>query len=393
LGFLASASTASDWPQFLGPRRDGTSEDAGLATAWAQAGRLRELWRAPVGVGYSGLAVVAGRLYGMDSASGDEYVFARRAEDGRELWRFRTAASPGDVYGGLGPRGTPSVEGSRVFTVAADGQVLCLDAGRGTVVWRRALRDDTGWRPPAEGTAASPLVRDGRVYLMNGGTDGRAFVALDAASGRTLWAAQDDSPSYASAVRADVHGVAQALFLSGTALFSVDPATGRLLWRYPWPTVDRVNAASPLPIAPDRVFVSSGHDQGAVLLKVVREGPALRVEEVWRNREMRNHFNNSVAHAGVLYGFDNALLKAVDLETGAPLWRERGYGKGSLVLVGNHLVVLSEDGALALLEPSRSGARELARQPVLRGRSWTPPSIAGGRIYLRGLEDMVALGP
>ena len=332
-------------------------------------------------------------LYGMDSANGDEFVFARRTDDGREKWRVRTAASPPDVYGGLGPRGTPSVAAGRLFVVSAEGDALCLDAATGQVLWRRALRAELGWRPPAEGTAASPLVADGRVYLMNGGTNGRAFLALDATTGRTVWIAQDDRPSYASAVRFDVQGESQALFLGGSALFSLAAASGRLLWRYGWATEDYVNAATPLVIAPDRVFLSSGNDQGAALLRVRRGADGPQVEELWRNREMKNHFNNSVEHAGVLYGFDNALLKALDLETGTTLWRERGFGKGSLLCVGQHLVVLGEEGELALVEPRREGLRVKARQAVLEGRSWTPPSIAGGRVYLRGLSEVVALGP
>lgn len=336
--------------------------------------------------------MVGERLYGMDSANGDEFVFSRRTDDGRELWRVRTATSPPDVYGGLGPRGTPSVALDRLFVVSADGDALCLDAATGRAIWRRALRAEHGWRPPAEGTAASPLVALGRVYLMNGGTGGRAFLALDATTGRTVWAAQDDRPSYASSVRFDGQGASQVLFLGGSALFSVEAATGRLLWRYGWATEDYVNAATPLVLGPDRVFISSGNDQGAALLRVHRAAAGLQVAELWRNREMKNHFNNSVEHGGVLYGFANSLLKALDLETGATLWRERGFGKGSLVRVSEHLVVLGEDGELVLVEPSREGLRVKARQVVLEGRCWTPPSVAGGRIFLRGLSEVVALG-
>jgi outer membrane protein assembly factor BamB len=380
---------SSEWPQFLGPTRDGRSADANLIEGWLR-GPLRVVWRSPIGVGYSGLAVVGESLYGLDSEEGDEFVFARRTDDGRERWRVRTATSPRDVYGGLGPRVTPSVAGGRVFLVSAEGDALCLDARDGRVVWRRSLRAELGWRPPAEGTAASPLVADRRVYLMNGGTNGRAFLALDASTGAPVWAAQDDRPSYASAVRM---GAAQVLFLGGSALFSLEAGTGRLLWRYPWATPDWVNAATPLVIAPDRVFLSSGNDQGAALLRV-REGAGGPLAEVlWRNREMKNHFNNSVEHEGVLYGFDNAILKALDVERGTTLWRERGFGKGSLLCVGEHLVVLGEEGELALVEPGREGLRVKARQPVLEGRSWTPPSIAGGRVYLRGLSEVVALGP
>jgi outer membrane protein assembly factor BamB len=382
----------SAWPQFLGASRDGSSPDAGLAERWLRLG-LREQWRASVGDGYSGLAVLGERVYGMDRQGGDEFAFARRAGDGSEVWRVRTGGSPANVYGGLGPRVTPAVAGARLFTVSAEGDALALDAATGRVAWRRRLRAELGFRPPAEGTACSPLVAEGRVYLMNGGTGGRALLALEAETGRTIWAAQDDQPSYSSAVRFDVLGVPQALFLAGSALFSVDPASGRLLWKYSWPTLDFVNAATPLLVPPDRVFISAGPDQGAALLRIRRgRGAGLEVEEVWRNREMKNHFNNSVHHAGVLFGFDNAIFKAVDLETGITLWRERTFGKGSVVRAGAHLVVLGEEGELALVEPSREGLRVRAKLQVLSGRCWTPPSLAYGRIFLRSLTEIVALG-
>jgi outer membrane protein assembly factor BamB len=155
-----------------------------------------------------------------------------------------------------------------------------------------------------------------------------------------------------------------------------------------------VNAATPLVLPPDRVFISSGYDQGAALLRVRPGGSGgLAVEEAWRTREMKNHFNNSVHADGVLFGFDESLLAAIDVETGRRLWRERGFGKGSLVRAGRDLVVLSEDGELALLEPARDRARVLRRQAVLSGRAWTPPSLADGRVYVRGLSELACFAP
>jgi outer membrane protein assembly factor BamB len=393
LALGASIALASEWPQFLGPRRDGTTPDGRLADAWLR-GDLRTLWRADVGEGYSGVAVVGDTLFGMEKQGADERVFARRASSGALLWTARTGPSPEDVYGGLGPRGTPAVDADRVFVLGAQGELYAMEASTGRSVWRRSLASDLGWRAPAEGTASSPLVADGRIYVLAGGSAGRAFAALDRNTGRTLWASQDERTSYASPVRWDAHGVAQVLFLGGTTLFSLDPASGRRHWRYSWPTHDFVNAATPLVLPPDRVFVSSGHDQGAALLRISRDGRGgLAATEVWRNRSMKNHFNNSVHADSVLYGFDESILTAVDAASGERLWRERGFGKGSIVKAGRHLVVLSEEGELALLEPSREGARILRRRPVLSGRSWTPPSVAGGRAYLRSVSELVCVGP
>jgi outer membrane protein assembly factor BamB len=395
LGRVSAQSTGeeTDWPQFLGPHRDGTSPDRGLVRAWLDRG-LAIRWRVPVGEGYSGVTVQAGRVYSMDSAAGAEHIFALDAGDGRQLWRVRTGPSPGDVYGGLGPRVTPAADGDAVFTVTGEGHFVALEAASGRTLWRRSLRDELGWQRPAEGTSSSPLVADGRIYVLNGGSGGRALLALDRRTGKTLWTAQDDRISYSSAIRWDHAGVPQALFLMGSTLFSVDPASGRLLWRHPWKTHDFVNVATPLPTPEGRVFISSGYDQGAALLEVrKRNDGSLEAVEVWRTREMRNHFNNSVYSRGAFYGFDNAFLKAIDGATGRALWSERGFGQGSLVVVGDHLLILSEEGELVLADAAAAALTVRARLQVLTGRCWTPPSVARGSIYLRSASEIVALAP
>jgi outer membrane protein assembly factor BamB len=389
---LAAGGSGEDWPQFLGPERDGSSRERDVVERWLKAGLVRS-WSAPLGPGYSGVVTRGAALFTMDSAGGDEFVVSLDARDGRERWRQRTGPSPADVYGGLGPRVTPAVDAELVITVSAAGGLLALEADSGRLVWRRDLARDLGWRPPAEGAASSPIVSDGQIYLMNGGP-GSTVAAFARNTGATSWTAVEDSVSYSSAIRWDGAGRSQVLFLAGRALYSLDPASGAELWSYAWPTHDRVNAATPLPCGPDRLFVSSGYDQGAALLRVRRAGPdRLEVEEVWRNREMKNHFNNSVCFGDTLFGFDEETLKALDAASGARLWRERGLGKGSLVRVGEHLVVLSDAGELVLARGRRDGFVVEARVEALGGTTWTPPSIAGGAIYLRGRSEVVRLAP
>jgi outer membrane protein assembly factor BamB len=379
---------ASEWPRFLGPERNGTSPDAGFVSAWLDRG-LAELWRRPIGEGFSGITTGEDLVFTMDADGRDEYVFALGASDGRERWRLRNGPSPRDNYGGHGPRVTPTVHRGELYTVSAEGVLFALDAGTGAVRWKRSLAAELGWRPPAEGAASSPLVEGDRIFLIIGGGSGRAVAALDRSTGKTLWTSQDDRTSYSSPVLLTLGGRSQALFLTGSRLLSLEPASGALLWSYPWETYDFVNVATPILAGGDRVFISSGYDQGGALVEVTASGR----EEVWRNREMKNHFNNSVHHEGVLYGFDNALLKALDAATGTTLWRERGFGTGSLILAGRHLVLLSEEGELALAEPSRAGLRVLARAPALEGQSWTPPSLARGRLYLRNQREIVSFAP
>jgi outer membrane protein assembly factor BamB len=386
--FLALAG--SDWPQFLGPSRDGSTSDGTLARGWLENGKLRERFRVPVGEGFAGIAVGEGRAYTMDTDGRSEFVFALDSGDGRHLWKLRTGSSPRDNYGGHGPRTTPTFEGDRLFVLTAEGKLLSLLPASGELDWERDLKEDFGFRPPAEGAAASPLVWRGRLLVVVGGAAGASVGAFDRRTGKTLWTRLDDRASYSSPVVMELQGAPQALFFLARRLVALSPGDGALLWSYPWETYDGVNVATPIAAGPNRIFISSGYDQGAALLDL---GRGDEPQVLWRNREMKNHFNNSVFRDGVLYGFDMAILKAIDAESGRTLWRERGFGTGSVVVVGDHLVVLSDEGEVALVEPDRAGLRVLKRQSVLDSQSWTPPSIASGRLYLRNHRELVALEP
>jgi outer membrane protein assembly factor BamB len=386
---LLALLAAADWPQFLGPERNGSTSEGAVIESWREKGLLRERWKVAAGEGFSSVIVGGGRVFSMDNDGATEYVFALGADDGAVVWRLPIGRSPRDNYGGHGPRTTPTLDSDDLFVLTAEGKLLALDAGTGRTLWSRDLGRDYGLRPPAEGVTSSPLVRGAQVFAMVGGTSGPTVGCFDRSTGKTVWTALDDRASYSSPVLLPVAGRSQLLVLTARRLVSLAPGDGALLWSYLWETYDGVNVATPILAGAGRVFISSGYDQGAALLEVKSENAL----PVWRNREMKNHFNNSVHHEGTLYGFDMAILKAVDAATGETLWRERGFGTGSLVVASNHLVVLSDSGEIALVEPDRSGLRTLRRQQVMTGLTWTPPSIATGRIYLRNHEALVALEP
>ncbi|MCI0413859.1 PQQ-like beta-propeller repeat protein [bacterium] len=409
--FFALSVCATDWPQFLGPNRDGTISDETFVRAWLKNG-IKEQWRIPIGAGYSGLAVQNNRIFTMERKDKDEWIVALQTSDGKRLWSVRTGSSPDDVYGGLGPRVTPSVDvartsrlrrlyagetpalqnGELVFTMSAQGDLLAFDSATGKQVWKRGLAAELGWRPPAEGTSCSPLIQEGRIYLIIGGSKGNAFAAFDRNTGKTLWTSQEDRTSYSSAVRWDFSGIKQVLFLSGSNLFSVNAETGKLFWKYPWPTYDWVNVATPIVIPPDRVFISAGYDQGAAMLRLKKKTDGmLEISEVWRNREMKNHFNNSVYHNSAIYGFDNAILKAIDAQSGKTLWREKRFGTGSIVRAGNYLIILSDSGELACAKADPEALNVEAKLPVLKGKCWTPVTLADGKIFLRNHNEIVCL--
>lgn len=386
---LLALAASSDWPQFLGPERDGSTPESGVIESWRRNRRLRERFRVPVGEGFSSVITSADRVYSMDTDGVTEYVFALGAGDGSPLWRLPLGKSPRDNYGGHGPRTTPTLDTDRLFVLTAEGKLLSLEAETGWKAWSRDLALDYGFRPPAEGAASSPLIHGTQVIVMVGGRSGPTVGAFDRSTGKTLWTALDDRASYSSPVLLTLAGRSQLLVLTARRLVSLAPGEGRLLWSYPWETYDGVNVATPILAGANRVFISSGYDQGAALLEVNGKNGV----PVWRNREMKNHFNNSVHHRGVLYGFDMAILKAVDAATGETLWRARGFGTGSLIVAGEHLVVLSDAGEIALVEPDRAALNVVLRQQVMTGLTWTPPSIASGRVYLRNHEAIVALEP
>jgi outer membrane protein assembly factor BamB len=329
----------------------------------------------------------------MDADRTTEFVFAKDANNGDDIWRFATGPTPSGNYGGPGPRVTPTVHDGRVFTVSAEGVLYALERDTGTEVWHRDLRADLGWRPPAEGTASTPVIDGDRLLLIVGGGDGETVGAFNRRTGKTLWLAGSDRTSYSSPMLWTVDGETLVLFLTGTKLSAFDPITGAHLWSYDWPTYDAVNVVTPLAVAPNRVFISSGYDQGAVVLRAGKAADRWTVAEVWRNRAMKNHFNNSIYHEGVLYGFDNAIFKAVDAETGRQLWRARGFGKGSLISAHGNLIVLSDDGELALVRPDREQLVVIHRAKALDGLTWTPPTVSGGRLYVRHQDEMACLEP
>jgi outer membrane protein assembly factor BamB len=383
---------ADDWPQWLGPQRDGVSKETGLLTTWPDKGPPL-LWEAKIGEGFSGPVIAGQRLIVFHRVSDSEVVECFDATSGKPQWKFDYATRYVDQYGkGNGPRSTPAISGKRVFTLGAEGALHCLDLETGKKIWGRNLNDDHAVPESFFGVATSPLV-EGDLLLVNVGGKNAGIVAFSTADGKERWKATGDGASYSSPVVATIHGQRLGVFFTRAGVAVLDPATGKMRFAKRWRSRNdaSVNAATPLVIG-DLLFFSSSYETGALLLKLGKEG----VEEVWSNDDsMSNHFSTCVVYQDHLYGFHGrqetgAVLRCVELKTGKVLWTKDRYGCGSMVLTPTHALVLTEDGDLVSVELSPQAYHEKARASVLVNRPIRAQvALAHGKLYARDAKRLV----
>ncbi|MFM8469261.1 MAG: PQQ-binding-like beta-propeller repeat protein [Limisphaerales bacterium] len=380
-----AAQDSFDWPQWRGPKRNGVSAEKGFLTSWPKDGPPR-VWAAKVGVGFSSVSVAAGRLYTMGNVSDVDHVMCLDTTSGKLVWDYKYPCTAADPNGYPGPRCTPTVDGNLVFTVSRNGHLLCMNAANGALVWSKRIIDDFAGFIPQWGFAGSPLV-EGELLILETGASGRSVVALEKKSGRVVWANGNLAAGYSSPIAFDLARDRAVAVFSAGGLTGRAVSNGRVLWHFNWRTSYDVNAATPV-IFEDKIFISSGYGSGCALLQMSANG----IQQVWSNKNMKNHFNACVLWQGHLYGFDESQLRCLDVITGAVKWSTQTYGKGSLMLADGRLILYGERGRLGLAEASPTGFRELASAQVLGGNStWAPPVLANGRIYCRSGVDLVCL--
>jgi outer membrane protein assembly factor BamB len=395
------AAPALFWTDFRGPRRDGVYNERPINTNWPDGG-LTPIWKQPVGGGYASFSVARGRAFTIEQRGPDEVVAAYDVITGRELWINSWPTLFTEFMGGDGPRATPTWFDGRIYALGAKGELRCLDEATGRVLWRVNILEDNDASNLDWGMAASPLIVDDAVIVLPGGPNGRSIVAYDRRTGARTWSALDDKAGYSSPMLVTLAGVRQVLVFSASRLMGVTPTGGDVLWEYPWSTMSDVNVSQPLLIGDNRVFLSSGYGTGAAVLELAAAdgsgaatparwgGGKLSVREVWRNTSMKNRFTSSVLHEGVIYGLDESILAAVDARTGELKWKGGRYGYGQVLLAGGHLIVLTEDGDLTLVKATPDRHEELAQFPVLEGKTWNHPAMAGGYLLVRNLAEMAA---
>ena len=384
---VALLATAADWPQWRGLNRDGISPETGLLGSWPASGP-RLVWKAQgLGEGYSNLAISQGRIFTQGQRGRAQFVIALNKASGRKLWQTPAGKSYRDSHGS-GPRSTPTVDGDRVFALSADGTLVCLETSTGNTVWSLNIVKKFGGRIPGWGVSGSPLV-DGNRVIVNPGGRGASIVALDKRNGTVLWRALSDPPGYSSPIAAQVGETRQIIVFTGASAVGLQAETGNALWRYRRVSNGTANIATPI-FRDGHVFLSSDYGTGCALLKLTSQNGSWRPQEVYFNRNMRNHYSSSVLVGDHLYGFSSSVLTAMHWKTGAVAWRDRSVGKGTLAYADGNLYLASEDGVVGLAEATPAGYREKSRFQISRGSvpMRAVPVISGGRLYLRDQDTL-----
>jgi outer membrane protein assembly factor BamB len=387
LSTVAFNRALDDWPQWRGPNRDGISAEKGLLKDWPQGGPPLAWKVNGAGEGYSSFAASQGKLFTLGARGDTEYVMAYDAGTGKRLWETahgrRFSNDRGD-----GPRATPTIEGDRVYAFGASGDLSVLDASTGKPYWTVNVLKQYRGSNIQWGLSESPLVLSDRILVNAGGP----IVALKKTDGSLLWKHDGASPAgYSSAVLQKTGNVSQAIFFTSDRVIGVDVSNGRNLWSYSPVANNVANIATPI-VRGNRVFVSSDYGTGSALLELTASGNDVKAREVYFTRAMKNHHATCVLIGDYLYGFDSAILTALNFDTGKVAWQHRSVGKGSLVFADERLYLFSENGVVGLAEASPTGYREHGRFELQTGRlpTWSHPIVSGGKLFLRDQDTIYA---
>ena len=376
------------WTDFRGPHRDGIYDEQSILTNWPARGP-RLLWRQPIGGGYASFVVAGGRVFTIEQRREDEAVTAYDLETGQELWAYAYRASFSEWMGGDGPRATPLYHQGLVFSLGALGDLCCLGAANGKVLWQKNILADNASANLKYGMATSPLVADEKLIVLAGQeTQGKSVVAYHRLTADRIWSVLNDRQAYTTPMLVTLADRRQVLAVSASRAMGLAPEDGKLLWDYPW-QVQYGNAISmPVLVATNRFFLSDGYGAGCVLIEVARTNGAFVAREVWRNRNMKNKFNASVFWQGNLYGLDEGVLTCLDARTGERRWRDGSYGYGQMLLASGHLIILTGDGELALVRATPERRQEVAHARGLSGKTWNVPALRQGRMLVRNATAM-----
>lgn len=387
-----------DSPQLYGPHRDAVwPEDQVIAELDFAAHPPEELWRRPIGQGWSGFSVVGRRALTMEQRGDEELVTCYDLLTGEILWthhtdaRYYLAAGPGKEMAGDGPRAVPTVQGDRVYTYGATGMLNCLRLETGATLWQRDIFEEIGKSLPEWGKSASPLVLETESLVIITGPErsGPTLLAYATDTGEPVWQYQGRGASYSSPQLLELHGERQIVSVNSFDVTGHHPATGEALWSFDWPGA-YPKVAQPVAVGEDRVLVTASYGAGSYLLRLGKtDAGAWTAEPVWKSIRLKTKFSTAVVRGDHAYGLDEGRLACIDLSDGSRVWKDGKYGFGQNLLVGDRLLIQAESGDLAVVEASPAGYREVARHPALSSMTWNPPTLAGRYLLVRNDREAV----
>ena len=382
----------SGWSSFRGPTGNGAFRGPDHPLDWRST-PPQELWRIPVGAGWSSFAYASGRLFTQEQRGEDEVVSCYDVETGANLWQHRDNVRFTDMVAGPGPRSTPALADGRLFSLGATALLNALDASDGTLLWQRDLVAEVEALLPVWGFSGSPLVVDDKVVVYAGGKEDNGLLAYDVHEGEMVWRVLSKGMNFSSAQQmrlADQHVI---LFADSTGLLAIAPKDGDLLWRYKPADWEGAPIVQTQQIGPNDLVIPLGDGSGLARVKVQYSDGEWDLQEVWSSRGLKPSFNDFVFHRGHLYGFDQNIFACLDVETGQRCWKKGRYGFGQMILLENtdQLVLVGEKGEVLLLAADPSKHQEMGRVPVLEGKTWNHPIVADGRLIVRNGSEAVAL--
>ena len=379
----APAKAQAEWPGFRGPRRDGIVRGVRIKTDWSGSPPA-QVWRRPVGPGWSSFAVAGDLMYTQEQRGEEEVVACYKASTGEPVWSHRDKARFFESNAGAGPRGTPTLSNGRVYTFGATGILNALDAATGSLIWTRNAAAETSTKTPFWGFSSSPLVVGDTVIVAVSGK----LVAYDAANGKQRWLGPSAGGSYSSPQLVTIGGVQQVLLMSDTGLVSVSPADGKQIWNHQWAGNFMVQPA----LTADGDVLITSQENGTRSIAVTQNSGGWNVQEKWTSNGLKPYFNDFVVHKGYAYGFDGRILACIDLKDGQRKWKGGRYGNGQLVLLPDQdlLLVVSEEGELALVGATPDQFTELAKVTGIQGKTWNHPVLVGDLLLVRNAEEMAA---
>lgn len=384
---LAAPAVAAQWPGFRGVNRDSVVHGVRINTDWTASPPV-QIWRRPVGPGWSSFSVRGDLIYTQEQRGPDETVTAYKLSTGEPVWRHRDAIRFYESNGGAGPRATPTIDNDRIYAHGATGMLNALDANTGTVIWSHNTSTDSGQEVPMWGISSSPLVIDDLVIASAAGT----LVAYDRVTGKLRWVGPKHGGSYSSPQLVTIDGIPQVVILSSPGAVSVNPTDGKLLWDHKW---DGGAIVQPGITGDGDILINAISGMGGTgtrRLGIKHDGGIWTAEERWTTNGLKPYFNDMVLHTGYAFGFDGSILSCIDLADGKRKWKGGRYGNGQMLLLADQdvLLVLSEEGELALVSATPDQYKEIARFPALNAKTWNHPVVVGNTLLIRNGEEMVA---